>query len=90
MNKERMLELADFIEKSETFDQSRIRHECGTPACIAGHAAVLFGISRDRWFYKTQVALELKSWQADELFRGFPFTPSPGESHESFTVCRQA
>lgn len=43
MNKARMLELADFIEKSETFDQTGWFNLCGTPACIAGHAVVCSG-----------------------------------------------
>ncbi|MCI0562018.1 MAG: hypothetical protein MN733_26320 [Nitrososphaera sp.] len=34
----RLLRLADRVEKSKTFDMSDFFHECGTPACIAGHA----------------------------------------------------
>ena len=41
MNTENILKLAETIEKSETYDQTRFAHICGTPACIAGHAALL-------------------------------------------------
>lgn len=30
-----------FLEVSETYDQSNWAHDCGTPACIFGHAAAL-------------------------------------------------
>lgn len=46
MNKDRILELADHIEKSETYDQRTWFHTCGTPACIAGHAAMLFAADK--------------------------------------------
>ena len=50
MNKKLILELADWIEKSETFLQThwfwklpRCKEDsyCGTPACIAGHCVVM-------------------------------------------------
>lgn len=43
---ERLLRLADAVEDSGSFDMTMYRHECGTPACIAGHAAALAGIDR--------------------------------------------
>ena len=42
MNKERILDLADFIEKSQTYNQTRYRNLNGTPANIAAHAIDLF------------------------------------------------
>lgn len=40
----RLLELAETVERSETFDLSVTFHPCGTPGCIAGHAnALRFG-----------------------------------------------
>lgn len=47
MNKQRLLEVADAIEKSQTFDMSRYFEEldvesCKTPGCIAGHADVMY------------------------------------------------
>ncbi len=47
MNIERMLRVAKQIEMSETYDQGLYMHEsgdpdvCGTPACVAGHAAFM-------------------------------------------------
>ena len=41
MNKARILELADIVEASETFNMAEIStfgHPCRTPGCIAGHA----------------------------------------------------
>ena len=41
MNVERLRKLRDVIAESKTYDQSDYFHGCGTPACLAGHAAVL-------------------------------------------------
>ena len=41
MNVENMRKLRDTIAESETYDQGRFFHECGTPACLAGHAVML-------------------------------------------------
>lgn len=45
MNKDRILQLADIIEQSASFDMNYFfvpfvdtENDCGTPACIAGHA----------------------------------------------------
>lgn len=40
----RCYQLADFIEKSETFEMAWY-FSCGSPACVAGHAACLSGQS---------------------------------------------
>ena len=42
MNKDRMEELAQAVERSETFDQRKWYNACGTPACVAGHAVFLW------------------------------------------------
>ena len=39
MKRENILELARIVERSKVFSQHYWTHECGTPACIAGHAA---------------------------------------------------
>lgn len=46
MNEERMLQLADYVEESDWafYQQSIYFHSCGTPACLAGHTAVLFDV----------------------------------------------
>ena len=41
MNKELILELADRIEESETYDQSDYYTWCRAPACIAGHCVAM-------------------------------------------------
>lgn len=43
MNRALMHRTANAIEESDTFDQGVWAHECGTPGCIAGHAAQLAG-----------------------------------------------
>jgi len=43
MNVEELERVSDAIAKSRSFDQSNWRFPCGTPACIAGHAAHLHG-----------------------------------------------
>ncbi|MCI0562017.1 MAG: hypothetical protein MN733_26315, partial [Nitrososphaera sp.] len=37
---DRLLRLADRVQRSETFDMRHFFNECRTPACIAGHALV--------------------------------------------------
>ena len=46
MIKDRMLKLADHVEESDWafYQQSIYFHPCGTPACLAGHTAVLFEV----------------------------------------------
>ena len=44
MNTERILELADLIEQlpEEKYDQTTWKHDCGSPACIAGWTVFKF------------------------------------------------
>ena len=87
MNKERMLALADFINESETYDQRSYEHECGTPACIAGHAAVLFGMPEgEDWVTWTADALDLTHAQARQLYAAFPFPKSGGNARREDAV----
>lgn len=52
MNKQKILDLADFIENlpPKQFNMAvyGVAHECGTIACIAGWAAVLEGATVDK------------------------------------------
>lgn len=43
MNVENFRLLIDTLKVSDAYDQSMFSHDCGTPACIAGHAAALAG-----------------------------------------------
>ena len=43
MNRENIKKLIGALEESKTYDQARWCHTCGSPACIAGHAAALAG-----------------------------------------------
>ena len=85
MNKENILELAEHIERldPEEYDQRVLAHDCGTPACIAGHAAYLLsGMS----LYPSTGIIEAKAWlglssiEADCLFDSMPFGAEPGIS----------
>ena len=72
MNKERILELASHIENSETYNQTRIDHLCGTPACIAGHAYQLYN-SNGRYCGRFADILDLPDMEMDaELTRAHP------------------
>jgi hypothetical protein len=51
LNKTYILELADRIEQSETFNMRRWAHSCGTAACIAGHI-----VSRETRLYAQETA----------------------------------
>ena len=42
--KNRINQLIQKIKDSDSFDMTRYHHECGTPACIAGHIAELMGL----------------------------------------------
>ena len=37
MNKDNIRTLINVLKQSNTFDMSDYRHDCGSPACIAGH-----------------------------------------------------
>jgi hypothetical protein len=41
MNREKIEKLIKVLEKSETYNQATYVNECGTPACIAGHAVMM-------------------------------------------------
>ena len=85
MNRERILQLADYIEGSESYKQSSWFNSCGTPGCIAGHAVVMKekyeGFDKlypnnppKKHFAKTaQKFLDLSDKQSLYLFDGYPF-----------------
>jgi len=82
MNKERILAVADAIEKSSVpelgFSMRSFRSDCGTAACIAGWAFVLFAKNGENRFRRGvspydievegQVVLGLKDVEAGRLF----------------------
>lgn len=70
-----LLEVADIIEKSKTFDMSTVYNFCGTPACIAGHVDAMLGNSGaafdGNWMPamgRAAEALGLTKIEANELF----------------------
>ena len=78
MNRTNILQLANYIEQLEPkeYDQSCFVHDCGTPACIAGHAIDLAG----QWSYNAAVwdAVEwlgLDNDQGHALFDPIPLSP---------------
>ena len=89
MNKERLLILADHIEACEhidileldnpndtSFQMSQYEFSCGAPACIGGHACVLFSDdsfvpSHSNLFYEAQHLLNLSLEDASVLFEPF-------------------
>ena len=88
MHRERVLKLADHLEGLRTtklsdwdgYCQESWVHHCGTPACIAGHAAALSqGGDWVSWNSSGEIALEATRWlgltgeQSDGLFVGRPF-----------------
>lgn len=72
MNREALEQLADFIaDTPHTFDMRNfiIRSPCGTTACIAGHAALLFEIEySEDWPEEIADYLGLNRTQCTELF----------------------
>ena len=81
MNKENILKLAEYMEtlRPEKYNQRYVEHppgpRCGTPSCIAGHAAFLSGL----WGYTPFPIEEARYWlglssnTARPLFAPFPF-----------------
>lgn len=78
MNIQRMRELADVIEKSETYDQTIYVNDCGTPACIAGHAVAHFAghnnlvSPSESIANRAQKLLDLTWVQVELLFNAYP------------------
>ena len=54
---DRINELADNIEVSETYEQNRW-HRCGSPCCVGGHAVVLFDKDFDYFLVEEGMATE--------------------------------
>ena len=78
-----MLELAEYMENlpPEKYDQGMLWQPCGSPSCIAGHAAFLCGFSgRTDATGETATCHFVEKW----LGLGTPeacalFDPSPGD-----------
>lgn len=72
MNIQEIDKTIERIRASETFDMSNYEHECGAPACIAGHAIV--GAAHKHIhihksvFFKAMKVLDLDSELACDLF----------------------
>lgn len=74
-NAKLLLEVADIIEKSKTFDMTTVYNVCGTPACIAGHVDAMTG-GKGKAFDGNWVpairragkALDLSRLEENELF----------------------
>lgn len=80
MNKDRLMKVREVVAVSPTFQMDRYAHDCGTPACVAGHAIVMFheGELLPVSHYKgtAQELLGLSSDEADWLFLGM-FSQKP-------------
>ena len=48
MNIDNIRKTIESLKASKTFNQAHFLHSCGTPSCIAGHAAADAGISYKR------------------------------------------
>ena len=53
MNVARLVELADAIEQSGSYDQGEWMNSCGSPACVAGHAVFLWPEEANLHYYGT-------------------------------------
>ena len=87
MNTERILELADHIEKLEHYPEEELpnkspdyfsmdqwQFDCGAPACMAGHACHLWGgLGSSQIYGQARDALDLDRSTASSLF-----SPNPG------------
>ena len=75
MNKEAIQKTIDLMEISTTYDQKEYFHECGTPACVAGHMIVANTKGRPNG-YQYDKAAEiggLTDDQARDMFSAHPF-----------------
>lgn len=93
MNKERLLELADFLDNEAKMKEQKFRFRmelwldseergCGTVGCVAGAAVHLFGdpTSPQRVDLQAAELLELYQPTMDQLFMGFDRN---GSAHQS-------
>lgn len=79
MNKDRLMKVREVVKTSPTFQMDRYAHDCGTPACVAGHAIVMFhegDIRVSQYKGTAQKLLGLSSDEADWLFLGM-FSQKP-------------
>ena len=73
MNGQGILDVADSVEKSKTFDMSRFWNVFSqTPSCVAGHTVALLDTGySEGWdtYRKAQALLSISDDQASLLFR---------------------
>ena len=79
MNREKLVQLQDTLRGTDTYDQVKYFHDCGTPACIAGHAHALF-VGEQFPIFDEDDALEnivstlgIDTPEAQALFRAHPY-----------------
>ena len=91
MNKQKLQSFIDYMKTvpESEYDQTQWFHHCGTPACIAGHAAVFFGWGHEGYskvkkneqmLLVSEAAdkeLGLSSNQSAWLFVGYPTDDDP-------------
>ena len=76
MNKQRILDLADYIEKSDTYCQfdwfhnNDSEHPCGTPSCVAGHLFAMDGgeDTGDHWIMKDETG-KVRYWSVKQYLQ---------------------
>ena len=87
MNIENVNKLIDHLEsiKDSEYDQSIFNHDCGTPACVAGHTVYIAGAWSDYLLnnevgtncmyiiYCAAEYLGLSEKEENRMFRAFPF-----------------
>lgn len=94
LGNERLLKLADILDvadaehrkaKEPTYSQRRIVHDCGTPACAAGHWAYA---NKDRWEIRNYCTyLRASPLLGPNVALGVEFSLDRAEVHELFGSC---
>ena len=93
MNTENLITLRNHLQTSTTYDQREWFHDCGTPACVAGHAAALaLGANNfydwsakeeDHLTLVQRIQIEAEDWleleerEADVMFDSHPYYKFP-------------
>ena len=78
MNRDNIYKLIDELAASENYHQNKHTHDCGSPACIAGHAAHLSGIEGLDWLSGSEIETAARHWMGidnytgEKMFDGMP------------------
>ena len=78
MNREALQKARDLLAVSSTYDQTLWRHDCRTPACVAGFIVVANSSGRlpkRRLKSKAMQLAELSVHEANRMFYAFPVRP---------------